>query len=135
MSVTRLFRRRELDAIRAVVADERAALERGDAVQYLALLADDAVFMPPNLPALAGTDLRCWIEDFLLRFRAEWLDVRTEQVGAHGDLAYHAYTFTWRVTPRAGGEGNTSSGKGLHLLRRDPTGAWKLAREIWNASP
>lgn len=135
MDMPRLFRVREREAILALVADERSAVEQGDWHRYATMLAEDAVFMPPNLPAMRGAALRTWLEDFLRRFRVEWLDFASETVAAQGDLAYHAYAYTWRVTPRAGGEGSTSSGKGLHLLRRQPEGTWKVVREIWNDNP
>jgi len=52
-----------------------------------------------------------------------------------GNLAYHTYVYTWRVTPRASGEAKVSSGKGLHILRCQADGSWRIAREIWNAMP
>jgi ketosteroid isomerase-like protein len=52
-----------------------------------------------------------------------------------GETAYHSYTYTWCVWPRAGGEEIVATGKGVHLLSSQPGGSWKIAREIWNASP
>jgi ketosteroid isomerase-like protein len=59
----------------------------------------------------------------------------TTELEAAGDLAYHTYVYTWLTTPRAGGEAKVSSGKGLHILRRQADGPWKIAREIWNDLP
>ena len=114
---------------------EVTAMSAGDINQFLAILADDAVLMPPNLPAKSGNELRNWMRDFLERFTIEWLGFVHGETEVAGDLAYHAYAYSWRLTPRAGGEPIVAHGKGVHILRRDPDGRWKLTREIWNASP
>jgi uncharacterized protein (TIGR02246 family) len=118
-----------------VVAQEVEAAGTGDVERYFAILADDAVFMAPNQPPRSGEELRDWLREFLEGFRVEWL--RFEHVDAEidRDLAYHTYAYRWRVTPRAGGEPTVSQGKGLHVLRRQKDGGWKVIREIWNASP
>lgn len=82
-----------------------------------------------------GDDLRRWLRAFLEGFRVDWLEFEPLAVETAGHLAYHAYSYSWRVTPRAGGEPIEARGKGLHILRREADGAWRIAREIWNASP
>ena len=123
------------DEILAVVDQERAAVEKGNISQYLAVLADGAVFMPPNAAPKEGAELRSWLSNFIEHFAVEWLAFRSTEVIVVSDLAYHAYTYSWRVTPRAGGEPTTASGKGLHILRQQTDGSWGIAREIWNGSP
>ncbi len=119
----------------APVDRERAAVARGNWAEYLDALADDAVFLPPNSRSKSGEELREWLKTFVQAYRIEWLKFDSTDVEVVGDLAYHTYEYTWRVTPRAGGDGKVSSGKGLHILRRQPSGAWHIAREIWNSSP
>lgn len=123
------------DEILAVVDQERAAVEKGNISQYLAVLADGAVFMPPNAAPKQGVELRTWLADFVEHFAVEWLDFHSTEVVVVSDLAYHAYTYSWRVTPRASGDATTASGKGLHILRQQTDGSWGIAREIWNRSP
>jgi ketosteroid isomerase-like protein len=119
----------------AVTDEEAAAIETGDAQRYLALLADDALFMPPNSLAKQGEELREWLCDFVERYRVHYLRLTHDETVVEGSLAYHRFTYGWNVTPREGGETLTGHGKGLHILRRQPDGAWKIAREIWNAIP
>ena len=133
MSTRTSSQAREREEILALIAEERAAVERGDAAQYLSVLADDALFMPPGLAPRGGAELRAWLSDFVSSVRVEWLDFQSHDVEVRGDLGYHTYAYTWRVTPRAGGNASTSGGKGLHILRRQSDGSWKIAREIWNA--
>jgi ketosteroid isomerase-like protein len=135
MVVETSVRRADLEAVLDPVEREKAAITAGRAPEYLAVLTQDARFMPPKALAKSGGELHAWLEEFVRDFRVEWLAFGTTEVVAVEDLAYHAFTYTWRVTPRAGGEGKVSSGKGLHILRRQADGSWKIAREIWNDLP
>jgi len=123
------------DAIIGVTDSEAAAVAGGDMEAYEEVLAEDAAFLPPNGEARSGTALRAWLQEFLEGFAVEWLRFTHVDVAADGDLAYHSFEYEWRLTPRAGGEPIVSHGKGLHVLRRDERGAWKILREIWNGSP
>jgi ketosteroid isomerase-like protein len=122
-------------AILTVLEQEAAVMRDGSVDHFVALLTDDGVLMPPNETPKAGAELRQWLGDFLQRFRVAWLSLVHDETVVSGDLAYHAYTYTWRVTPKGPGEPAVASGKGLHILRRDAHGTWRIAREIWNATP
>jgi ketosteroid isomerase-like protein len=121
--------------VNAVADEEVAAIEAGDFKRYLALLTDDALFMPPSIHAKAGEDLRKWLRDFVDRFTVKYQKWTHDETVVEGDLAYHRFTYAWKVTPKAGGETKAGCGKGMHILRRQPDGGWKIAREIWNAIP
>jgi ketosteroid isomerase-like protein len=121
--------------ILAPVEREKNDVASGDSAAYFALLTEDAIFLPPQSLAKSGEELRNWLGAFLRDFRIEWLSFTSTEMKAVEDLAYHAFAYTWRTTPRAGGETKVSSGKGLHILRRQPDGSWKIAPEIWNAVP
>jgi len=123
------------DAIIDVTDKEAAAVAGADMDAYEQVLAEDAVFLPPNGEPRSGTALRAWLREFLEGFAVEWLRFSHGDVAADGGLAYHTFEYEWRLTPRAGGEPIVSQGKGLHVLRREPSGEWKILREIWNASP
>lgn len=123
------------DCVLAVTDEEMSAMASGDIHRYFSILADDAVFMPPNAPAKRGEELRCWLRDFLERFTTEWLYTADGETVVLGDLAYHDYIYSMRFTPKGGGEPGIGHGKGLHILRREPSGEWKIVRNIWNAAP
>ena len=123
------------EQVLAVLDQEVAAIGNDDIKAYHAILADDAVFMPPNLPPKAGDELRLWLDDFLQSVTVQWLKFTHVETVVVGGCAYHVFACSWRVTPRAGGEPKVLHFKGLHILRRQLDGAWKLAREIWNTSP
>ncbi len=127
----------ELDRQRAVAVldQEVRAIDTGNINLYLEILADDAIFLPPNSPEKAGMDLKEWLSDFLARFKAEWLHYAHVETVVAGDFAYHRFTYRWKVTAKAGGEPVIGQGKGLHILRRQPDSSWKITHEIWNAVP
>ena len=123
------------DRVLAAIGIERDAMETGDIDRYLAVLTDDAIFMPPNNPPKTGAELRNWLSGFLESFRVEWLSFVSTETLIADEMAFHSYTYTWRVCARAGGEPTSAAGKGVHLLRRQPDGSWRIAREIWNGNP
>jgi ketosteroid isomerase-like protein len=119
------------DAIDAEVA----AIADDDIERYLALLTEDALFLPPGLPSMEGDALRDWLREFLEEWRVEWLGFRHDETEVCGDLAFHRYSYSWRLEPKTGGQLQVAHGKGLHVLRRSADGGWKIAREIWNGRP
>jgi ketosteroid isomerase-like protein len=125
----------EIRQVQATIDRETAAIADGNRDAYFAVLTEDAVFMPPNTPAKTGAELRKWLDDFLRSISVRWLDFAHDETVVAGDLACHAFTCRWRVTPRSGGDSKVLRFKGLHLLRRGADGAWKIHREIWNTDP
>lgn len=119
----------------AVTDQEKAAMSSGDTDQYFAILAADAVFLPPSTTAKTGEALRAWLKDFLDHFEVEWLKCVDGETVVMGDCAYHDYAYRMKSTPKAGGEPVFGNGKGLHVLRREKDGSWKIVRNIWNATP
>lgn len=117
-------------AINHVRQEEVTAIATGDTT--LAYLADDAVLMPPNEPAVVGIPAaRAWFGAFTGQFRATVAYTST-QVQFGGDLAVEQYTSNLTLTPVAGGEPTTEVLKGLHVYRRDAEGVWKMVQDIWN---
>ncbi len=122
------------EEIFTVIRQEARAINTGDMEAYLAILTDDAAFLPPGDPAKTGAELRAWLRAFLEEVNIEELKYDTQEVVVAADLAYHWYEFSWKLTPKVGGPTTPGEGKGIHILRRGPDGCWKLAREIWNGS-
>ena len=122
----------ELDALADM---EVEAMARGDVDAYLALLDEEAVFLPPGLLPKEGAELHNWMRQFLTGFTIEWIQFTHDEAYVCNDYGYHRYTYKWRFYPKSGGEEIMAQGKGLHIMRRRAGGSWKLYREIWNANP
>jgi uncharacterized protein (TIGR02246 family) len=120
------------EAIRASAPAWAAAYNAGDAAGIAAMYWEDAVLMPPEVPAVSG---RAAIEEFLTTdiagLKAAGLTMNippTSEVGVSGDLAWESGT--WSVTDASGT--TVMSGKFLGVFeRRD--GVWHYIRDTWNS--
>ena len=110
-----------------------AAFNRQDIDAMAEYATDDLVGMPPNQPALVGIDASraWWSEGFKLarsRFTAS-----SKEIEVAGDWAFDRFDWTMETTPTGGGESVHDNGNCVWISRREPDGAWKLARAIWNS--
>ena len=121
-------------AIREVHSTWIDAVNAGDLVRLLALMADDVVFLNPGQAAF-GRD------GFSARFSAAHQQVRIhciselEEVVVVGEVAYTLSRDSLSVTPRAGGEASQLAGHRITIYRKQPDGRWLLARDANMLSP
>ena len=115
--------------------DEICAIESGDIERYLSLLSRSAVFMPQNQTAKTGDELRAWLRDFLDRVSIRYTRFAHGETIVRDDIAIHAYTCAWTATPKSTGDPRSTAFKGMHVLRRESDGAWRIAVSIWNTDP
>jgi ketosteroid isomerase-like protein len=125
----------ERGKIFAVTEAETKAIEAGNLDAYLSLLTDDAVFFPQNDSAKSRDELRQWLRDFLQRVAIKYADFNHGETIVRDDLACHFYTCGWTAVARSGGQPARMAFKGMHILRRQPDGSWKISRSIWNTDP
>jgi ketosteroid isomerase-like protein len=119
-------------AVDAVREREAAMLTAGTFDSITSVYASDIDMMPPNEPAMAGAAaVQAWVQGMAsqVAINAEYL---TSEVEIAGDWAIDRYTARLTITPKAGGEPMTENIKGFHILRRQPDGTWKIARDTWN---
>lgn len=113
-----------------------AALRTNDPDALLALLADDAVLMPPNEAVLKGkAAVRTWYEGFLTQMRTTSLTIGDREVLLGGEWATEIARFEWVLTPVAGGLPVTDRGSYMQVWRRGEDGRWLFSRELWNSAP
>jgi uncharacterized protein (TIGR02246 family) len=124
----------DVEAINNVRAAHIAALNDGDVDAWVAAFTGDGVQMPPNAPANLGMEsIRAWSQAFLAPFRVEFTLV-VDEVQVAGDWAFERGTYTITLTPKAGGEPMQDIGKYITIYGRQPSGAWGMARDIWNSN-
>jgi len=122
------------DAIRQVATQEIAAGNAGDIDVFLAAMSDDVVFMAPNEPTHRGADAHEWLRGMFDQVTISGAGYTDEQIVVSGDLAYHTYGFEWTLTPKAGGEPMREAGHGVHILRRQADGSWKITLDSWSST-
>jgi ketosteroid isomerase-like protein len=97
------------------------------------MLTDDAVYLPPNEPAIVGKEaLRPWIEGYFQAYRTHW-EKETLEVIATGDWAIEYAAERSKDIPVGDGDALEDVGKGIVIYRRQADGSWKVARDIWNS--
>lgn len=111
------------------------ALRADDPDSVLSLMADDLVLMPPNEPVLKGkAAVRTWYTQLLTQLRTTRLTVADREVQLADEWSTEIAGFEWVLTPVAGGPPVTDRGTYMQLWRREPGGAWRLSRELWNSA-
>jgi ketosteroid isomerase-like protein len=125
---TKLLQR---DAEWAALASEGLKVEA-----ILSYWTDDAVVLPPGLPAVIGkTALREYVEASMRipGFNITWSS--TDVVfSPDGNLAY---MFGENSVTMNGPDGKpaTFAGRAVTIWRREPDGEWRCAVDIWNGPP
>jgi uncharacterized protein (TIGR02246 family) len=108
----------------------------GDLEAIFDFWAEDAVMLPPDMPALEGREaIRAFVEaaSQVPGFGISWEPISVH-VSSGGDMAY---MIERNVSTANDSIGNTitTHGKVVTVWRKDATGAWKNVADIWNAGP
>jgi uncharacterized protein (TIGR02246 family) len=130
----RTSRNEEIQAIKQLAADWRAGWLAGDVDALLCLYADEPVLMPQGQPAVIGKDAirplyQAVLKEVTIQSEGTLMEVETS-----GDWGYFWSTYKLTATPKAGGAPIESEGRSLFIVKRDPGGAWKIARLIDNST-
>jgi uncharacterized protein (TIGR02246 family) len=121
------------DEVRAASLAWDVAYNSGDVEELIDLYHDDAVSIPPGLPALAGKqNIRTDFEGFFEAFTATHQTTIAE-IEITGDLAVERATYTWSGTIKETGEALSEAGRHI-VVRKRVAGAWKVLWEIWNTN-
>jgi len=123
---TRLLQR---DAAWAVAASEGRDVER-----VLSYWTDDAIVLPPGLPAVVGkAALRQYVEGSMRipGFRITWTSTDVT-FSPDGNLAY-MFSRNAVTMNAPDGTPTTTKGRAVTIWRREPDGEWRCAVDIWNA--
>lgn len=110
------------------------AVNAGDLVRLLTLVADDVVFLNPG-------QAPSYREGFSANFPVAHQQLRLhctselEEVVVVGEVAYTRSRDALSVTPRADGEGTQLAGYRMTVYRKQPDGRWLLARDAHTLSP
>jgi len=127
-------RQADIEAVRAVIEQEVATALAGDAEGFIAQFTADAMVMPPDEADARGEAFRDFARGFFSQLDVEAASLLDDDVVVDGDLAFQRYEFAWTITPADGGETVNEVIKGIHILRRQADGSWKISHDIWNSN-
>ncbi len=122
----------DVAAIHALMDRWAEGLNNEDTDAMLALFTPGTVFMPPDEPAITGT------EAVRSRFDAQFAEegtveysIQTDEVKVAGDWAAGRGTYTFSSASEEG-EPVTNSGKWIILYERGADGSWRSASLVYN---
>jgi ketosteroid isomerase-like protein len=91
---------------------------------------ENAVLMPPNMPAFQG---RQALEEYVATFAVTDFSVARLEIDGRGDLAFAWSTYVVSFVPEGLTEEGSYSGKYLAIWRKQADGSWLIAAQIWNS--
>lgn len=109
-----------------------AALGKGDAAAIAAVYRHDARLLAPNAPMLAGREA---IREFWSAGIAAGIncaELTTVELDVRDDIAVEVGTYVLQIAP-TGGDTTTDRGKYVLIHRRDSSGDWRWAVDIFNS--
>ena len=125
----------DIDTVYKLHTDFVAAMKRADTDHLVNSFTADGMIMAPGEPKVQGREaIRAWFDNFNENF-VTVDSVATDQVYIDGgDCIVESGEFAWKVRPKAGGESTETKSKWLAVWQRQPDGAWKLARDMFNTN-
>jgi ketosteroid isomerase-like protein len=119
-------------AINKVRLDFNAAFNEGNAEAMGLLIDREGVWMPPGEPAIVGKDnVVARYTDYFTKVRSKF-ELKPGEIMLCGDRAFMSGAFKRADTPKTGGAVKEVTGHYLFVLKKQPDGIWKIARDIWN---
>jgi uncharacterized protein (TIGR02246 family) len=126
----------DVRAVKEVLTQYGEATNAGDFDRWISLWATDGTRMAPNSPPQFG---RAQIEEAIKpAFDAFDLDmtIQIEEARVDGDLGMTRCTYTFKLTPKGGGDEMVvdPDGKALTLYERQADGSWKIVYDCFNTN-
>ena len=110
------------------------AVNAGDLVRLLTLMAGDVVFLNPGRAPFGRDGFSPGFSAAHQRSRINCIS-ELEEVVVVGEVAYTLCRDSLSVTPRTGGEATELAGHRITIYRKQPDGRWLLARDAHTLSP
>lgn len=122
----------DVDAISSARESFVTAIANDDVEGMVALLTEDGQAFPSHEPALVGRDAnRAWHAERISEFTTEFT-ISPDELIVEGPMAFERFSYTLKLTPKAGGDPVEETGRCVWLWRRED-GSWKVARAMWNS--
>jgi len=120
-------------AILSIIKETQAANNAGDVDRWTALFTDDAVYMPPNTPAITTPANLQAIAEAGFRHTAT-ITIEPQEIQVGPDWAFARTQVTGQITVAGSGEVITVDSKQIVIYERTGDSHWKIARLISNSN-
>lgn len=112
--------------------DFNAAYNEGNAKALAGLITRDGIWMPPGEPTVFGQgNIKTRYTKIFTNVSSKF-ELKAGDIQLLGDWAYLSGDWSRVDTPKAGGAVKNISGHYLLIVKKQPDGTWKIARDIWN---
>ena len=120
----------DVRAIRSLFDAWYRAMQDADVASLMLLVTPDVIVKPPGAPPISGKDALEQALTGFLETHTEIVDYDLQEVEVCGQLAFARIRESATILPSS--EEGAVSVHGMHLsiLRRQPDGEWRLARDI-----
>jgi ketosteroid isomerase-like protein len=128
------------EAIAAMYAERSNALQVGANLEdilkaYLAVVSEDATWMPQNAPPLVGKPaVESWARQFFTRYSLDVDSIPMDVLDVGRDLAVRRFRSVGRYIPADGSDPVPYDQKYVDYLRKTPNGNWQLVLHMWSSN-
>jgi len=124
----------DVEAIKSLIDDCSRAWNEGDYEGYMAIIDEEAMFLPPNSPPIGGMETIRSIYQTEFGSNDFELTITTEEIHVSGDLAYSHSIWKGSVNPKDGSEPFVFNNKNLVIYKRQVDGSWKIFRAMYSSN-
>lgn len=110
------------------------AADSKTADQFVAFFADDAIFLPPNVPIMTSKEaIQRWMSGLMDSpgFALSWQPTRAG-VSAGGDMGYTSGVYQLKMTGPSG-KPVSDHGKYLTVWKKQADGSWRVVADTFNS--
>ena len=109
------------------------AMRANDAQALGSLMAPDVLLMPPHAPAASGPQAGIdWFAGVVKQARTVEVRIKEREVIVSGVYGIERGSFTWTIQP-FGATAVEDQGQFVAIWQKQPDGAWRMKRTIWNS--
>lgn len=104
-----------------------SAMINGDSAAIVPMYMADADIMPPNMPAAKGSSAMGGVSKMVKQMGATQFKVWATEVEGSNDMVMERGK--WEIR----GTNMKDAGKFIVIWKKDNSGQWKIAKDIWNS--
>jgi ketosteroid isomerase-like protein len=124
----------DVEAIKDIIDNIMKTWNEGDYEGYMALIDEEAMFLPPNAPTVSDTETIRSI--YKNQFDSVDLDLTiiNKEIHVFGDLAFSRDGWKGSLNPKDSSEPILFDNKIITIYKKQPDGSWKIWRAMFNSN-